>query len=273
MTPKDILIVVDGAKQEGAFVAAEALAKRWSPHLSCLQMIELPDPSSTGAMFSPSVWAQLVEEARTRAGLERTAIAKRLSALGAPNEIFAVESSSDGIARTVAERAMQSDLTIMQRPDTSQGMAAFEAALFNSGRPVLLAPPDWRGTTIGRRILVAWSAKREAARALADAGPFLEGADDISVVAVDDRAVYEGDTFAGRDISTHLDRHGLKVSLHQRDSFGRTTDRILLDEARACGADLIVMGGYGHSRLREWVLGGVTRALISHCPLPILISH
>ncbi len=93
------------------------------------------------------------------------------------------------------------------------------------------------------------------------------------MIAVDASPAYEGDTFAGYDISAHLARHGLKVSLRQPDSFGRSIDRALLDEASDCKADLIVMGGYGHSRLREFVLGGVTRALTSQCPLPILISH
>ena len=273
VTPKDILIVVDGAKRRAAFAAGEALAKRWSPHVSCLQMVEIPDPSTSVGMFTTAVWAQLLEEMRKRAALERTAIAEHLRAFAGATEIAVVERSLSGLPRAVAERAMHADLTIMQRPDTPAAIAAFEAALFDSGRPVLLAPPDWNGGQIGRRVMVAWSAKRESARALADAGPFLEGADDISVVAVDASAAYEGDTFDGYDISAHLARHGLKVSLRKRDSFGRSTDRALLDEARDCGADLIVMGGYGHSRLREYVLGGVTRALIASCPLPILISH
>ncbi len=273
MTPKDILIVVDGAKRKAAFAAAEALAKRWSAHVSCLQMVEVPDPSTSVGMFTTAVWAQILEEMRKRSALERKAIAERLAPFAGPTEISVVERSLSGWPRAIAERAMHADLTVMERPDNPAAIAAFEAALFNSGRPVLLAPPDWSGGSIGRRVMVAWSAKRESARALADAAPFLEGADDISVVAVNASPAYEGDTFDGHDITTHLARHSLDVSLRQRDSFGHTTERALLDEARDCGADLIVMGGYGHSRLREYVLGGVTKALISHCPLPILISH
>jgi len=121
--------------------------------------------------------------------------------------------------------------------------------------------------------MVAWTAKRESARALADATPFMEGAEQIGLVAVDASPAYQGDTFAGYDISTHLARHGLEISLRQPDSFGRTAAKALLDEARDCGADLIVMGGYGHSRLREFILGGVTRELTAHSSIPILISH
>lgn len=273
MTPKDILIVVERAAQRAAFAAAEALAKRWSPHVSCLQLVEIPDPGASGAAFTTGVWARLLEETRTRAAHERSEITKRLGALEAPTEVFAIETSLGGTMRPVVARAMHADFTIMQRPDEPAATAAFEAILFNSGRPVLLVPPDWSGSAIGRRVMVAWSAKRESVRALADAAPFLESAEQISVVAVDASAAYQGDTFAGYDISTHLARHGLKVSLRQPDNFGRSTDRALLDEARDGDADLIVMGGYGHSRLREFVLGGVTRALTGHSPVPVLISH
>lgn len=272
MTPKDILIVAGSADQEGAFAAAEALAKRYSAHVSCLQPVEIPDPSASGASFTPSVWAELLQETRKRADIGRAAIAKRISAFAPSPDIVSFEGSLGAIARTVASHAMHADLTLMQRPDNDAATAAFEAALFNSGRPVLLAPPGWSGV-IGRRVMVAWSAKRESARALADAMPILEGAEDVTVVAVDVSPAYQGDTYAGYDISTHLSRHGLKVSLRQPDSFGRSTEQALLEEARDCSADLIVMGGYGHARLREWILGGVTRALITNCPLPILLSH
>ena len=273
MTPKDVLLVVESAREQGVFAAAKALCKRWSPHLTCLQLVEIPDPRLSGAVFTSGVWAEMTEEAHKRAGQERAAIVKRLSEFEALNDVFTVEAALVGLARTVAERALHADLTIMERSDHIAGVTVFEAALFESGRPVLLVPPEWNSSTIGRRVMVAWSGKRESARALADAAPFLEGAEQVSVVAVDASPAYQGDTFAGYDISTHLARHGLEISLRQPDSFGRTAARALLDEARDCGADLIVMGGYGHSRLREFILGGVTRDLTSHCPVPILISH
>ncbi len=138
MAPKDILIVVDAANQQAAFAAAEALCKQGSPHVSCLQLVEIPDPRLSGAVFTTSVWAEMSEKARQRAARQRTAIAQRLSALEALSDIVTVEAPLDGLARAVAQRAMHADLTIMQRPEGPAAAAVFEAALFEF-RPAGLA--------------------------------------------------------------------------------------------------------------------------------------
>lgn len=270
---KDILIVATSSQERSAFAAAEVLGKRWGAHVASLQLVQVPDPAAAGAAFTTSVWAELLEQIRKHAAEERVKIAKHLAGFESTTEAHDVEGSIGTLAQSVALRALHADLTIVERPSNALARAAFEGALFKSGRPVLLTPPDWAGGAIGKRVTIAWSAKPQSARALADAASFLDGAEEISVVAVDALPAYEGDTFAGYDISAHLARHGWQVSLRQIDSFGRSAEDALLEESRNLGADLIVMGGYGHSRVREFVLGGVTRSLTQRSSIPVLISH
>lgn len=177
-----------------------------------------------------------------------------------------------GVEALVAKHAMHADLTVLAASKDASPEAAFEGALFNSGRPLLLVPMEEKPQTVGKRIVVAWKAKREAARALTDAEPFLREADQVTVVTVDAHPDGYGEG-PGRDISTYLAHKGLNVELRNIDGLGQPAEVALLREARALDADLIVMGGYGHSRLREFVFGGVTRALSRKATIPVLMSH
>lgn len=273
MPLKDILIVVSSSGEAAAFAAAEALSKQAGAHVTCLQLVQIPDPAIAAAGYAVGAWAEALDQTRARAVRDGLQIAKRLAAFESPVEVRQVEGALGALSQEVVLNALHKDITIIQRPVDGAASVVFEAALFGSGRPVLVLPPQWEGAAIGRRVMVAWRANREAARALDDAAPFLDAADEINVVAVDASPAYEGDIFAGYDISGHLARHGWKVVLRQLDSFGDAAQDVLLEAARDCNADLIVMGGYGHSRAREFVLGGVTRALVRTAPIPILISH
>jgi nucleotide-binding universal stress UspA family protein len=127
---------------------------------------------------------------------------------------------------------------------------------------------------LGENIVVAWNGRREAARALSDADSLIDLAKRVTVVTVDAKPGYE--TFGstpGADIAAHLARRGVNVELRNVDGMGRGDAGAILDECAAVGADLLVMGGYGSSRLQEMVFGGVTRELSKSAPLPILMSH
>lgn len=273
MVPRDILAVVTTGAQESVLAAAEVLANRWQTHTTVLQLSALPDAVFAADPVGAGLWAEVLSQGRKFAAEDKAAIERRLAAFATPTQVRSEEGAPAMLDDAVAMSARHVDLTVMERPRDDTSIVAFESALFRSGRPVLMMPPDWKGSSIGKRVMVAWSAKREAARALADATPFLESADNVTVVTVDASKIYTGDTFAGYDISTHLARQGLKVSLRQVDSVGRTAESALLDEARDLGADLVVMGGYGHARMSEFVFGGVTRALSRACPIPVLMSH
>ncbi len=143
-----------------------------------------------------------------------------------------------------------------------------------AGRPVLVLPYAGRFPVVGRNILVAWNASREAARAVTDAIPLLQKADNVQVVAFDPGkgGADHGDV-PGADIGLWLARHGVKVQVAQQNGAGLDIGAQILSRAADIGADMIVMGAYGHSRMRELVMGGATRTLIQSMTVPVLMSH
>jgi nucleotide-binding universal stress UspA family protein len=141
-----------------------------------------------------------------------------------------------------------------------------------AGRPVVILPSVGTFATLGRRILVAWNPSREATRAVTDAIPLLRLADLVHVMAVNPKATEHG-TVAGADIGLYLARHGVRVEIKTDHGAEIDVGNELLSRAADLDADLIVMGGYGHSRLKEWVLGGATRTILESMTVPVLMSH
>ena len=140
----------------------------------------------------------------------------------------------------------------------------------NSCRPVIAVPFAGKFKTLGKRVLVAWNGTREAARATHDALPFLTHADKVVVLSVNASGKVH---IPGADISTHLARHGVDVEIHNREGNDVSVGDAILNAVSDYGADLLVIGAYGHSRVRELVLGGVTRHLLRHMTIPVLMSH
>jgi len=147
-----------------------------------------------------------------------------------------------------------------------------EAALFQSGRPVVVVPYIQKSGLTLNRVLVCWDGGRQAARAIADALPFLHRAKTIEVVIVVTEPLKSGE-LPDADIARHLARHELNVDLKRIVTEGTDVANTILSYAADVSADFIVMGGYGHSRLREFILGGVTRELLSSMTIPTLMSH
>lgn len=272
MALTEILAVVTGPGQDGVLGTGEMLASRWGGRLTMLLLGQLPEPVTGDPIYTSSLWAELVTEARERFAKDQQALRKRLKSMEAPVELRQEETMLGGVEALVAKHAMHADITVLAASKDAPLEAAFEGALFKSGRPLLLVPMEEQPATIGKRIVVAWKAKREAARALADAEPFLREADQITVVTVDASPNGYGEG-PGRDICAYLAHKGFSVELRNVDGLGRPAEVALMSEARALEADLIVMGGYGHSRLREFVFGGVTRALSRNATMPVLMSH
>ena len=120
--------------------------------------------------------------------------------------------------------------------------------------------------------MVCWDGSRAATRAIADCMPFLEKAKQVEIVIVADKPA-KGDEIPGADLGQHLARHGLKVDVKRITSPDIDVASTILSYAADSSADMIVMGGYGHSRLREFVLGGVTRGILETMTVPVLMSH
>ena len=144
--------------------------------------------------------------------------------------------------------------------------ATIDAALFDTGRPVLVAPPT-APTTVGSRILIAWNGSSQASRAVAFAMPFLEKAQEVTIAV----GGHEGHVPAA-SLAVYLERHGIRAAVENFSVTG-SIGKAILDRAGRLGADMIVMGAYGHSRLREMMLGGATREVLSAATLPVLMAH
>jgi len=181
------------------------------------------------------------------------------------------------LSSEVGVHAYYADLVVIARPESAGQTAGppglAESLVLSSGRPIIVLPP--RGTVSRiRRILVAWNATRESIRAVADALPLLVKAEAVEVLVVDHQRHPAGHSQEpGADIARHLARHGVHVEVRRLSSGGKNVGHLLLSQAAAFGADLVVMGAYGHSHLREWMFGGVTRTVLYEAGLPVLMSR
>jgi nucleotide-binding universal stress UspA family protein len=173
----------------------------------------------------------------------------------------------------VAVHAYYADLVVIARPGHTDQTDLAEALVLSSGRPIILFPPSATASPV-RRILVAWNATRESIRAVADALPLLSRAEAVEVLIVDyQQQRRRHGQEPGADIARHLARHGARVEVERLSSGGQDVGHLLLSQAATFGADLLVMGAYGQSKLREWVFGGVTRTVLYEAELPVLMSR
>jgi nucleotide-binding universal stress UspA family protein len=281
MSWKDVLVIISEAEADEAAIAlGEALAGLCEDcHLAAAFLTPLPDePLAYEPTVVAGVWAELLSRARQDAEAERKRVQARLSRSARPIDLRNAEALSRDLGRVAAVHARYADVTVMTRP--AEGVGAelreeiIEGVLFHSGRPALVAPPGWSGDGIGKRVVVAWDASREATRALSEADDILEFADAVTVLTVDAKPKMfgHGDQ-PGANIVGHLARRGLPAEVRNVDSMGRSVSSAILEEAHSLGADLIVMGGYAHSRLRELVFGGATRELLRTATVPLLMAH
>lgn len=277
MNFKTILVHLDAGTRVAERVAiAKRLAETFEAHLTGLFALSAPRvPSYALAEAGPVV---IEAEARFRAETARaaeTAFRAATAQMARSAEFRATQ--RDALA-AMQLSARYADLVVagQPEPEASAGVASdfAEELVLGAGRPVLFVPYAGTFAEVGRRVLVAWNAGREAARAVTDALPLLRRASFVQVVAFDPRkgSADHGD-IPGADIALVLARHGVKVSVAQQQSDDVDVGNQILSRAADMQSDLIVMGAYGHSRLRELVLGGVTRTLLDTMTVPVLMSH
>ncbi|OYW12902.1 MAG: hypothetical protein B7X02_03220, partial [Rhodospirillales bacterium 12-54-5] len=219
---------------------------------------------------------ELAQQARQRLVAEAARLEKRLGKIPEVATIETYMPEFGAAGSVLGMRARHADLTVVARPveaDASSAQAILDAALFESGRPVIVVPPGWRPAPLGRHVLVAWKPTREAARALGDADAIIAGAERVSIVTVDAGPSGGYGQQPGTDIAAHLAFRGANVEIFNLDSGGRSEAAAIADHARVVGADLIVMGGYGRPRLIELIFGGVTREMLKTATIPVLMSH
>lgn len=168
--------------------------------------------------------------------------------------------------------ARYADLTVTGQdiPNEDQWEISTVDLIMRSGRPVLVTPHGVQNKPVGKNVAIAWNASREAARAVADAMPILEAADSVEILTVTQAS---DETVPGIGIAQHLAHHDIAVEVKRLGASTADAGEALLNYIGNGNTDLLVMGAYGHSRLREFVFGGTTRHILQAMPVPILISH
>jgi len=281
MSYKDLLVVLDaGAPARGRIDVAAALAERFAAHLAGLYPLPIPQRPRELGYFDPAMLDPFFAEARERARDAADEVRERFEHITKLRGVTAEwRLIPEGPEADPAAHARYVDLTILGQLDPDRGEAEIidrrpEQVALASGHPVLVVPYAGPFENVGRRVVVGWSATREAARAVNDAMPLLMAADVVNVLTIDAHEAPRGHgALPGADISLHLARHGVKATIEQTVSGDLSVGDTLLSRAADLGADLLVMGAYGHSRLRELLLGGATRTLLRSMTLPVLMSH
>ena len=273
MAYKDILVHVGGAANAERTRLAAQLAQDHGAHLVGLHVTQPLD-------VPPYVAAQLtseVLEAQQRYAQEdcdqcQAAFDRAAKGNTVPTEWRTVQGDA---VDALQLHGRHSDLVVLGQTDPD-GTAAVNLdvagrVVLSLGRPVLAVPYAGRFETLGERVLVAWDGSRAAARALGDAIPMLQMAKAVSVLSLNP----DGDhaAMAGVDIATHLARYDIKVETQHLSAIDIEVGAMVLSRAADFGADMIVMGAYGHARWRELVLGGVTEHMLDHMTVPVFMSH
>ena len=273
---KDVMVYLDGtADDELRLAAVTPIVVQFEGQVIGLFLNPLPAPVAVEAdAVGAARAADLLEQAKQTGDRIEAALAMRLARLNRPVEIRRFDILAQDIADLAAREARSVDAFVALRPNGSADPERMvEAILLGSGRHLLLVPEADRPKPTFDRILVAWNGSRESARALAEAMPYLHKAHDVTVTVITDEPATEERALLGSDAVDHLRRHGIEAVLNRTKSGNDDVGARLIAEAERQEADLIVMGGYGHSRLREILLGGVTYALLHEAPVPLLMAH
>ncbi|MDE2166756.1 MAG: universal stress protein [Alphaproteobacteria bacterium] len=282
---KDILVHMDASPASRCRLdVASATARRFDAHVTGLFVKSPPVPVgfalADAGFLADNDTAAIA--AGDRASVERASIdvEKLFCDRLARDQVAFDWWTTDGtVARDVSHYARCVDLVILGQPyrdgDSLGGeFSVIGDILLEAGRPILIVPHFGSFPIIGDHALVAWNASREAARAIHDALPFLVTAKTVTVLSVDPTPVTPGARRTGAaDVVRHLARHGVQAKAASAVGSSIPVGDLIVSRAADVEADLIVMGAYGHSRLRELLLGGATRTLLETMTVPVLMSH
>ncbi len=277
---KDIMVAITRFEGDEAAIAfGMKLAERNDAHLAVVIPVEYPVPvPNEWGVYPYDMYSAFYDTALKNANILADQLREKLGKQAIKFEVRVESTVLMTGAQTSAMHARYCDLVIVGAGAPNQKNYPMESnfieLLMNSGRPVLRVPQSCDLDSSFERILIAWQPCREATRAVHEAMPFLKQAKSIDILMVDPKV---GETAHGEqpgaDIAAHLARHDLNVRVVTQPSMGKTTGEAIVEYGKQTDAQLIVAGGYSHSRFRELVLGGVTRELSQHSAVPILFAH
>jgi len=272
---KDIVANLSvGASRDVAPDFAVSVAATFDAHLTGVAFRYEPLAPVADGFPAKAMQSQRIEnEKAAKAAVAKFDEVARRATVSAESRIVDVPvASAHNVFANIVRRF---DLAIIGQPEPHKPALErliVEAALFDSGRPVLIVPYIQRAGLKLDRVMVCWDGSRSAARAVADAMPFIVRAKAAEVVIVTSEPT-KSNEMPGADIAHHLARHGTKVEIKPIVTAEIDVTNTILSHAADASADFLVMGGYGHSRLREFVLGGVTRGILTSMTVPTLMSH
>ncbi|HEX9703032.1 MAG TPA: universal stress protein [Rhodospirillales bacterium] len=277
MTFRDILVHVDDATENATRLeSAINLAKTTNARLTGLFVRSRPYiPPYAEVQISPEILQRHAEEIEELAKQAEKNFRATVKGSGVKAEWRSVEG---GLGSVLSLHARYHDLVVLGQKDPRDLLMPGDRdmpdeVIMTCGRPSLIIPYAGKFPTIGRNVMVAWDASATATRAVHDALPILKTAKAVTVMVINPMTDLPGiGDLPGADIAAHLARHGVKAEADHVES-DLDAGEMLLSRAADKGADLLVMGAYGHARWREVILGGVTDHLLDHMTLPVLMSH
>lgn len=272
---KDIFVNLSASQPDVAAGCALSVATMFDAHLTGVAFAY--EPVLPGAVPE---WAALdvlqAESSAAQKAAKTTAdnFDETLRRTGISGEARVFTANHAYAAELFGRMARRFDLSVVAQAEPDTGPVSewlIEGALFDSGRPVLVVPYIKKDGFKADRIMACWDGGRNAARAIADALPFLTRASAVELVIVAGEA--KKGEIPGADMARHLARHGVEVEIKTLVSAGVDVPNTILSHAADSATDLIVMGAYGHSRLREFIFGGATRGILDTMTVPTLMSH
>ena len=287
MSIRTILVSASGAEGSRVLLAsAFQLANELDAHLDVLHV--RTDPRETIPLLGEGMSVGMIDDmtriaeeecdnraARARAlydeCLDGSSIEESSTPSATGSTVTWIESSGreDDV---IAQHGRLADMIIVSRPNVETEVGhtlVLNAALFESGRPVFIVPPGGI-EVVGRKVVVSWNGSAQSARAVSSALPILKKADEVHVFTIESQRT-PGELSAG--VSEYMAYHGINCSVRTLAGSRASVGEALLKEAEFIGADLVVMGAYTHSRMRQLILGGVTRHVLEQSPLPLLMAH
>ena len=279
MAIKDILLALKSYPEPTKSIAIEhavSIASAIGGHMAaiaCETHVEVPGSFISSSLINvPAIIAAEAHKSLANAEGSLATFEAAATKQGLVFESIRERALSIEVPAMFAEYARLRDLTIVPVADSDDLWYA-ESIIFGSGKPTLVLPEraPSRQFQFGT-IVVAWDFSRTAARAVADAIPLLEKAKNVRIVTISGEKPIDSKRSA-EELAKNLSRHGIEVVLEKVSSNGREVGEVLESYTQSCNADMLVMGAYGHSRFREFILGGATRNLLAKPPLPILFSH
>jgi len=274
---KDLVVnLTVSTRQDPAAHFAVSVAAAFGAHIAGIAFAYDPVVTPTVMDGLSAGWlnAQRTENhAAAREAVDRFEAAAKREGVSAEHRI--IEASLGKAPNLFGRIARRFDIAVVGQTDPERMLPddlLIEAALFESGRPTVVVPYIQKEGLKLDRVLVCWDGSRSAARAIADSLPFLKRGKFIEIVIIASSSG-KADELPGADLGQHLARHDLNVEVKRLVAADIDVSNAILSYAADCSADFIVMGGYGHSRLREFVLGGATRGILQSMTLPVLMAH